>query len=210
MPRGLPDLEVVERGDAAVDMQGAEFTRTEDIDDHGAASSRRVNPALLALAVCDVELARREGKVAGAVGGDHAIHDRVDLGPAAEIALMRDQLHVLLRHMFGKGERAGTDRIGSEFIAELFRRLFADDVAAVIIRHPAEKIRLGIFQDDANRQVVDLGDAFDHGEIGREGRALRVGCTRQRIDDVIGIQFTPAAVELDAFAQEEGPGLSIG
>ncbi len=123
---------------------------------------------------------------------------------------MRDELHVLLRHMLGEGEGAGADRSGGELVAEFLGRLFADDVAAVIVRDPAEKIRIGIFQHDADRVVVDLGDAVDPGEIGREGRALWVRGTRQRINDVVRRQLAPVAMELDAFAQEEGPGPAVG
>ena len=79
---------------------------------------------------------------------------------------MRDELHILLRHVLGEGEGTGADRIGAELVAELLGRRFADDVAAVIVRDPAEEIRIGIFQDNADRMVIDLGDAADPGEIG--------------------------------------------
>ncbi len=204
-----PHADVVERRDRAVDVQGAKLAGAEDIDDHVAAPARRLDPALLALAVHEVELAGREREFACAVGRDQAIHDRVDLRPAAKVAVMRDQLHVLLRHVFSERERAGADRAGAELVAELFGGLFADDVAAVIVRNPAEEVRIGILQHDADRVVVDRGDAVDAGEVAGKARAPRVSRSCQRIDNVVGRQLAVIAVKLDALAQMERPGLAI-
>src|SRR5581483_10844897 len=105
-----------------------------------------IDPALLAPAGDERELARREREIAGAVGRDHAIHDAVELRPAAEIIRVGDEPYVLLRHVLRERERAGADRMGAELVAERLGGLFADDVAAVVVRNAAEKAGVGIFE----------------------------------------------------------------
>ena len=63
------------------------------------------------------------------------------LRPAAKIALVRDELHVLLRDVLGEGERAGADRPRVEGCAQLLDRPLADDVAAMVVGDQAQEAR---------------------------------------------------------------------
>ena len=206
---GAAHADVVERRLAAVDVQQTVFAGLEDLDIEAGAPAGGVDPALLALGVEQVELAGGEGELARAVGGDGAHHDRVDLGLAAEIIGVGGELHILLGHLLDEGEGPGADRLGAIAVAELLAGLAADDVAAMVVGDTAEEIDVRVFQGDADGEVVELLDLVDRREVRGEGRALRIAGALQGIDDVVGSERAPAAMEFDALAQMEGPDLAV-
>jgi hypothetical protein len=181
-------------------VQQTVFAGLEDLDIEAGALAGGIDPALLALAVEQVELAGGEGEFARAVRGNGAHHDRVDLRLAAEIIGIGGELHILLGHLLDEGERPGPDGLGAVAVAQLLAGLAADDVAAMVVGDAAEEVDVRIFQRDADGEVVDLLHLVDRREVGGEGRALGIAGALQGIDDVVGIERAPVAMEPDAFA----------
>ena len=104
-----------------------------------------VDPGLILLAVDHVELARLESQIAARIRRDVAIHDFVEQWGAAEILLVSDEAHILLRLVFREHEGAGADRLLGEAIAHPPHRLRPCD--AVCDAHPRFRDR----EDPAGR-----------------------------------------------------------
>ena len=151
---GLAHANVVERLFGDVEEQRRQFARL-----HGEHLDARhllgaIDPGLILLAVDHVELARLEGEIAARIRRDVAVHDLVEHRRAAEILLVGDEAHELLRLIFGEHERAGADRLLGEAVAHLLGGLLANHIAAVDIGDIAEEAGDRILQRDLQR-VVD-------------------------------------------------------
>src|SRR3546814_3231155 len=68
MGDGLAHAQIVQRLDRLVQVDGAELAGLEDVDDRLFVLPRILNPALLALAVDEVQLAGGESQIAAGVG----------------------------------------------------------------------------------------------------------------------------------------------
>jgi hypothetical protein len=201
---------VVEGLHRHVQVQHAELGRAQHVDDHARLLLEALGPLLVLAAVDDVELARGEREIARRVGRNQAIDDAIDLRRAAEVVLVGDEGHALVRLVGLELERAGADRVQAEVVAELLNRLPADDHAAVVVGDEAEEERHRLLELDAHRGRVERLDRFDRRVVARERRRLRVGGALEREDDVVGGERAEVAVELDALPQVKRPRQLVG
>jgi hypothetical protein len=142
--------------------------------------------------------------------GDQAVDDAIDLRRAAEVVLVGDEGHALVRLVRLELERAGADRVQAEVVAELLDRLPADDHAAVVVGDEAEEEWHRLLELDAHRGRVERLDRFDRRVVAGERRRLRVGGALEREDDVVGGQRAEVAVELDVLPQVKRPRQLVG
>ena len=112
--------------------------------------------------------------------------------------------------MLGEAEGAGADRVGAVGVAELLGGLAADDVAAVVVGNPAQEVRVRVFEGDADGERVDGGGRVDTAQFCGEGGAFRVRRASEGVDDVVGRERAPVALEVDSGPEMENPGLVVG
>src|SRR5436190_1640284 len=176
-------------------MQKTKLCRPQDIDDDVLLLFLSLDPFLILAAVDHIELARAEGEIAGRVRWNQAINNAVNLRGPAEILLVSNEDHALIRLVGFELERPGSDWIEPEIISKFLYRLAADDHATVIVGDKAKECRHGLLQLDAHRRRIDRLDGLDRSVVGIEGRGLRIGRPLEREHHVVSGELAVVAMK---------------
>ena len=150
-------------------MQKPKLCWPQYVDDDGLVFLLTLDPFLILPTIDHIEFAGAESEVAGGVGRDQAVDNAIDLWRSAEIVLVRDEGHALIRLVGFELERSRSDRIQPKILTELLGALAADDHATVIVGYQSEECRHRLFQLDLHRRRIDRIDRLECCIVGIEG-----------------------------------------